>query len=445
MTYKEQSKAYELITKVRIIRAVKKDHIPVGQVAEAFGCHRNTITNIITAFETTITEENQTRLVTAHTSLSQEALIQLYRPLLNKSRKPLSHRKSATQTEADAIVDLFRNKGIKVGPTRMKLHLARRYHDDTSETAAAVKALSIGKLRGIYKRNELLTETTRSANGERRHLYDYSLLGCFERLHYDVKHILDKHALPQTIYDLLAQKEIPKYEWNLIDAKSRFRFMAYSYTLNSSFGVWFLLFVILFLRRHLIAYDLPIIIGEDNGVEFCSGSKRKEQDWNDLLTLLNASVYSYEPGFDIRKNLVERSHLTDDEELFIPRGHLMGTKETFRTEVINYAYYFNVLRPHTGIGMQGRTPYGLVAQSGLAGARRLKEFPVLILDEVIDPLRNLIQPVLFEHFAKQNPEQIEKAIIDPKTRRNLEVKFPFLADAQNVLTYYLCHASQLLR
>lgn len=436
MSYKQQIKENELITKIRIIRSVKKDHIPVIQVAKAFSAHRNTIINIIHIFEKTVAEKDRKRLLESHASLSAEEVNFLYAPLANKSRKPRSHKRSATLAQTDSIVDLFNNKGIKKGVAGMKLHLLRRFEGDISAEASSLKSLSIGKLRGIYKRNNLTTQKARSANGERRHLYDYSLLGCFERLHYDVKHIRDKHALPEYIYELFSQKEIPKFEWNIIDAKSRFRFMAYSYNLNSSFGFWYLLFVILFLRRILTTYDIPIIIGEDNGGEFCSGSKRKEDAWNQILALLNSSVYSYEPNFDIRKNLIERSHLTDDEELFIPRGHLMGTKTSFRKEVENYSFYFNFLRPHTGIGMNGRTPFGVVKDSGLIGVNRLKEFPVLILDEVIDPLRKLIQPLLFEHFAQDNPELIQKAQNCQKTRRNIEIKFPFLFDAQNVLTYY---------
>lgn len=436
MSYKQQIKENELITKIRIIRSVKKDHIPVVQVAKAFSAHRNTITNIIRIFEKTVVEKDRKRLLESHASLSAEEVNFLYASLANKSRKPRSHKKSATSAQADSIVDLFNNKGIKKGVSGMKLHLLRRFEGDTSPEAEKLKSLSISKLRGIYKRNGLTTEKIRSSNGERRHLYDYSALGCFERLHYDVKHIRDKHALPKNIYELFSQKEIPKFEWNIIDAKSRFRFMAYSYNLNSSFGFWYLLFVILFLRRRLIAYDAPIITGEDNGVEFCSGSKRKEDSWNRVLSLLNSSVYSYEPNFDIRKNLIERSHLTDDEELFIPRGHLMGSKKAFKKEVENYSYYFNFLRPHTGIGMNGRTPYGVIKDSVLIGANRLKEFPVLFLDEVIDPLRKLIQPLLFEQFAQENPELIQKAQACQKTKRNIEIKFPFLFDAQNVLTYY---------
>lgn len=97
-------------------------------------------------------------------------------------------------------------------------------------------------------------------------------------------------------------------------------------------------------------------IGVDNGSEFCRGSSRKETEWNEVLREVNAHLYSYEPNFDIRKNLIERSHLSDDEELYIPRGSQMGKRETFLQEAIDYQSYLNQLRPHSGIGMHGRTP-----------------------------------------------------------------------------------------
>jgi endonuclease I len=64
--------------------------------------------------------------------------------------------------------------------------------------------------------------------------------------------------------------------------------------------------------------DTPIKIWTDNGVEFFSGCQEKKKEWNDILGLLDASIDSYNPGWDVRKNLIERSHRSDDEELLIP-------------------------------------------------------------------------------------------------------------------------------
>lgn len=484
MSYKEQIKQNELITKIRIIRLVKKDRLPVGMVARNFDCHRNTITNILKDFSTTINLEDQQLLLSNNQSFVYPQLIQKYQALMSASRKPKSNKRSATPEEEEQVLKIFNQENIKVGFKRMKTHLKRRFRTSTEQastptptpTSAStstttstttvvtttviktledqkgledqiekqleeklnfkLKELSLGKLKGIYRRNKLKIKRVRSSNGERRALYDYQSLGCFEKLHFDVKHILDKHALPENIYQLFSQKEIPNYEWNIIDAKTRFRFIGYSYELTSEFGLHFLLFVVQFLRVSLHNPENSIVVGVDNGVEFCAGSTRKEAEWNSLLGVMNASIYSYEPRFDIRKNLIERSHLSDDEELYISRGWNMGTKRSFIQEVRDYGLYWNYERAHSGIGMKDQTPYEALKKSGLVGVENLLLFPTLILEDVIQDLRVCTRPIEVESFAKQNPELIAKSRTCQKTRRDIEERFFLTTNAQNVLTYY---------
>jgi hypothetical protein len=433
MAYKQQLKTNELITKVRIIRSIKKDSAPIAQAAEAFSCHRNTIRNILNLFEA-LSAEDKLRLLEA--SFTQEELSTLYGSLLNKSRKPVSHKRSATRDQEESIKKLFKD-GLKIGSSRMFTILKRRYAGHEQEDKANVLSLTPWQLRGIYKRQELTPEKARSSNGEVRRLYDYKSLSCFEKLHYDVKYVLDQHALPENIYKLFSHRDIPKYEWNIIDAKSRFRFLAYSYQRPSEFGLRFLTFAIQYLRYSLVAYDQNMLIGFDNGMEFCGGSKRKEEEWNAILSTVNAGIYSYNPHFDIRKNLIERSHLTDDEELYIPRGNYMVTKKAFMKEAAAYLYYWNYQRPHSGIGMNNRTPFEVLKQSGLIGAEKLLSFPVLILEDVIDALRKCMLPIEFEAYAKTHPEQIQKSQTDQKIQRDIENRFYLSTNAQNVLTYYL--------
>ena len=434
MTYKQQIKGHELITKVRIIRSVKKDRIPIAQVAKAFSCHRNTVGNILDLFEA-ISDKDQAQLL--ESSFTHEALFASFGALLNKSRKPLSHKKQAAIGQEEAIKKLFRDDGLKVGSTRMFNILKRRFLNHEEDDLADVLTLTPWQIRGIYKRQKLLPEKSRSCTGQVRHLYDYQKLACFGKLHYDIKYVLDQHALPEAIYRLFSLPEIPKYEWNILDAKSRFRFLAYSYERPSEFGLRFLLFVIQYLRASLTAYDTHMLFGFDNGMEFCGGSKRKEEEWNSMLAPVNAGVYAYHAGFDIRKNLIERSHLTDDEELYIPRGQYMDSRERFLKEVTDYQYYWNFGRLHSGIGMNNRTPYEVVKQSGIVGAEKLLQFPVLILEDVIAQMRLCNMPIEFESFAREHPAVMQKALTCQKTRRNIENQFYLQSDAQNVLTYYL--------
>jgi len=432
MQYKEQIKTSELITKIRIIRYVKKEHLPIVAVAKSFSCHRNTIRNIIRAFEQFVSEEEQRALLQPGASYTQSALTLGYQKLLNQKRVPKSHKKRAEGKDETAVVALFKEKKIQVGVQQMKHVLERRFGEDTG-----LARLSVGQLRGIYKRNDLKTKIVRSANGEQKHLYDYQAIACFEFMHLDVKYVLDKHALPEDIYDLLENNGAPIFQWNLIDVKSRTRFLAYSYNLSAEFGFRFLTFTLQYIRAILHNQEIHTTIGIDNGVEFCSGSQKKLDAWNATLNNLNASAYQYNPHFDIRKNVIERSHRTDDELLFIPRGIYMTTKQTFHNEVIDYADYWNKRRPHSGIGMNHRTPEEVLKQQGFVGVDRLLEFPVLILEDAIQRLRDCNRVVEFEAYAKQNPLLIQKSQFCQKTRRAIEDQFHFPFDAQNVLTYYL--------
>jgi hypothetical protein len=435
MAYKEQIKINELGTKIRIVRDAKRRNVPIVQIAKANNCHRHTVTNILTDFEQLISPEDQRRLLRAEANLKQEDL-SVYMPLLNKSRKPKGNKRKAPKAAENELVRVFNQEKKKVGVKRMCTIISRRYQDHPAKDTTGVRILTSGQMKGAYKRNNLVTKKVRSKNREVRHLYDYEKLGCFEKTHYDVKYVLDQHALPEEIYQLLSGKEIPRYEWNFIDAKSRTRFLAFSYERPSEFGFRYLLFVLLYIRYLFNAYLGHIVVGKDNGMEFCGGSQRKEDDWNLYLSLVNAHGYSYDKRFDVRKNLIERSHLSDDEELYIPRGIYMGTKKTFMQEASKYQYYWNFERHHSGIGMHDRTPYEVLKASGLTGAKRIAQFPVLILDDVIDAMRECTRTLEFEYYARTHTELIQKSQTDQKTRRIIEDKFFLPIDVHNVLTQY---------
>jgi len=78
------------------------------------------------------------------------------------------------------------------------------------------------------------------------------------------------------VYNHLVKFNLPQYEWNIIDVKTRTRFTAYSYELNSTFGFFFIIFVVLWLRAHNVRHKISIRV--DNGEEFCLGSERKLRD-----------------------------------------------------------------------------------------------------------------------------------------------------------------------
>ncbi len=436
MSYKQYKHENELVTKLRIIRRVVRDDWTQSETAASFACHRNTVSHLVRAFSLLVPVLDQQYLLTQ--SLSEEVITQLLSPLCDLSTKPHHHPHTATEAQADRVAEIFNDLRVKTGSKRLQTLLRRKFYDSGDDVDYSLSTIGITTLRTICRNKELKKEHARATNGSYRPLYDYTALSCFEYMHLDTKHILDKKALPPAAYDYFSThtKEIPRYEWNLIDAKSRFRFTAYSYEVNATFGLYFLTFALGCMRTALNNWDMPITIGQDNGAEFCSGSPRKVTDWNNTLKPLNASIYAYNPYWDIRKNLIERSHRTDDEEFLIPRGEFIHTEEEFMKEARSYGTYWNTTRSHSGIGMQGRTPLEVIQQSGLLGASRLTKIPVLILDQHIRTLQECVTPLLLAGDILEKQQKKQQEVLDMKTLYDLKSKYFFTENAQNVLTYY---------
>jgi putative transposase len=437
MSYKQYKQENELVTKLRIIRRVCSDAWTQENTAVSFACHRNTVSTLVRAFSRLIPIADQQILLTE--SLSEDRISTLMSPLHDLSTKPHHHPNTASPEQANRVAYIFNELKVKTGSKRLQTILRRKYHDSVDPVESSLSTIGITKLRTICKNKELKKEHAKATNGSYRPLYDYTKLACFEYMHLDTKHILDKKALPPTVYEYFAAHAtiIPRYEWNLIDAKSRFRFTAYSYEVNATFGLYFLAFAVGCIRTALNNWEIPIAVGQDNGVEFCSGSPKKAIDWNNTLKPLNASIYTYNPYWDIRKNLIERSHRTDDEEFLIPRGEFIHTEKEFMTEARNYGIYWNTGRSHGGIGMNGRTPIEVIQQSGLMGAGRLEQIPVLILDHHLNTLQECITPLLFTSDIRTTEQKKQQKILDMKTLYDLKSKYFFTEDAQKVLIYYL--------
>ena len=457
MSYKQQRKESELLIKLRIIRDVIVSNTKKIDVANKFSMHRNTVSNIIKSFNKRISKDTKHKIIDLDSSFSNEEINDMLSSLKNNSTKPISNKRSASKEQEDLIKSYFEGdnnedsnnknglKGLKYGYRRMHMFVKRISHNaDLDDKRSSNKISSLSKVtssqvRGIYKRNKFRVSKVRSYNGTSNPLYDYGSLACFENMHYDTKTITDKKALPEDIYKKFSiNKNIPIIEWNLIDVKTRFRFIAYSHARTSDFGLNFLISCIQYIRSIGVLMDQKITIGTDRGSEFFSGSDRKKLEWNKNLSVLNASIYSYESKFDTRKNLIERSHRTDDEEFFVPRGRFIKGKKTFLHEAENYFKYFNSLRPHTGIGMNGVTPLEKLKLSGIHNAEKLMNFPTMILEDCIDVIKQATLIVKIATCLNEYKNRFKKLKFDPKTLRDIINKFNlFEENAQNVLTHYL--------
>lgn len=437
MSYKHQIKENELLTKLKIIKLVNLSEVTNNEVATIFGCHRNTVSNIKTQFKK-LSQVTQQILLT-QSNLTLEEIKDYLLPIKNKSSKPWRHPQQASAFQEALILWLFYEENWKVGYSSMHTKIRRRFsdHEKIDSDLYSLTKLTVRQIRGVYYRYGLKVKRTRTKTGKSVPLYDYAALSAFEKTHFDVKILPDQKSLPPDIYDLLHRnKEIPKYQWTLIDAKTKFRFVAYSYNISSEFGLKFLLFCLMYIRFTFRNWETEIAVGMDNGVEFCQGSAKKLQRWNSILQLLNSRAYQYHPYFDVRKNIVERSHRTDDSHFLIPRGKLLTTKKKFLREVENFYFYFNFQKPHTGRNMFNRTPYEALKDTKLPNPEKLVNFPVMILEDQIETLRKTTEFLLFKSELKQTQQESKKEL-SLKQIIDILFKYSFFEhSAQKVLTKY---------
>ena len=115
--------------------------------------------------------------------------------------------------------------------------------------------------------------------------------------------------------------------------------------------------------------------------DFLSNSLIKLEKYNKQINYLNAEYYFYDWPKDTKKNLIERSHLSDDLEFFIPRWYSINTKRSFLTEASKYQEYWNFHRQHTWRFMNNLTPIQKAKQLGIYNIWIMSIFPTVILQD----------------------------------------------------------------
>ena len=397
MSYKEQCKQEgAIVTRIKVIKAVLSG-LPQTVAATNWQCNKNTVGAIMNRYRTLSADQ---KLLIEQPSLTTADIAE-FSELKHASRAPLSHCRSLAITEEKVILDI--HEDITFGPKRMYTHLKRQSND--------MAVFTLAKIKGCYKRHGLLMKKIKTCTGERRPLYDYTKIATFEHLHYDVKHITDQHALPKDIYDLFStHPDLPIYQWTILDAKTRLRFLGYSHTTSSFFGQRFLLTTILWLRAHSVSTHIKVLF--DGGAEFCSASDRKLALWQRFFTPYGVTV-DHTRGDKVKQNNIERSHRSDDEEFYCPRGMYIKTKTDFLIEAQHWNIYWNNQRTHLGI--DGLTPSEKLTSLGYGNAEAIGSFPTFILEDIHQELYQL-------------PDVIK--LIDAQYGERL---------SQNVLTYYRNH------
>lgn len=376
MTYKENCKAEgEIMTKFKIARMFFAEGKKQKELCQYLKCHKNTVYKIIAACRGHDSDARIWRyLIDSQLKIAKEELEQLFSFFKYSSRSTKRNKRSIQKDsdEEKIIIDKFEDKHW--GSKRMFKQLRRQGYDH--------KIYTLGKIKGVYKRKKLKGKKVRTFNGERRALYNYDEIEAFEFLQYDTKEIVDTHALSVDIYEKFKNStQLPRFQWTIVDAKTKVRFLAWSRHLSSLFGFQFMLFVIIWLRSHGVRCKINIQM--DMGGEFYSGSKRKQKVWNEKLKAYNVHVYDTE-GVKWKQNLVERTHRIDDEEFYCPRGNKINTKTDFMIEAQFWIHYYNN-RLSDSIGLSGISPKEKLEQLGFYNARQICNFPCLILEDYFQP------------------------------------------------------------
>jgi hypothetical protein len=423
MNYKSYLKNHETITiRLRIIKHIIADKIQINDIAFKYSMHRNTVTNIMKLYYSQAWPELK-HMLENNINLTSKDIKEYCDFLIQKSRKPLSHSNQANSLEEKQILDW--QAKTKVWPKRLVNNLSARWE---------LWNLTLAKVKGVYKRNWLKVQKVRTKNWETRSLYDYEQIWAFDHGHYDTKEIVDAKSLPKHVYDNLANnRNLPIYERNIIFVWCRARFTAYSRWITSTFWLQFLVYVLSHLRYNWVKWHIHM--HTDWWSEFFSNSRRKEALWNNLLQELDADIDCYEPTWDIRKNLIERSHRSDDEEFLIAFGEDFKTKDDFMIKAQAYNDYRNKSRIHSWKGINWRTPLQKIIDCWFYNASKILDFRVLYLDSYFYPLQKHLEYFYFQNALQSTP--LQKLKTDKKYSVDLVIKYPHLQSyAQNVLNYY---------
>ncbi len=275
-----------------------------------------------------------------------------------------------TKPEIEALVLKWREK-TKRGKKRLRKILL-------DEEKVILPISTIGR---ILKRAKVkLRDKKRKHRSGNPPAYDFSSLLPFEKFQYDTKDYLDFKALKQELYQHVINCGLPHYQWTIICVKSRIRFLAWSYQLTRSNGMAFELMVKAWLSAHGLANE-EIEVQSDGGTEVGavrSGMfERNKQVWWQPLGMDRKVIRKGHPEDD---TFVERSHLTDDEDFYLPFLHLITTEQELLQRGLWWQDYYNRLRPHSSLG--DLSPYQYLRAKGYALPESFCRFPSVILDTI---------------------------------------------------------------
>jgi transposase len=310
--------------------------------------------------------------------------------LQNRSCRPrYSPLKTADHIE-DLIIQIFEQTNY--GFRRLARELRRHW-------GIRLSYRTIGK---ILKRNNKYKPrkkiTIRHTGRRYYNPLDYKPFAFFQM---DVKEVVDGDTLPMATYlhlKELTKKNVPLYQFTAIDIRTRVRFLAYGQQDSFNNGWTFIILLVLWLRSFGVKHH--ITIQTDWGEEFGGTSGKKIAWMNHLLSNLNAEITRIHKGRAQQNGYVERSHRTDDEELYIPYGLEIKNTNTLFLLAYSWVRYYNTKRPHMGDNLDGITPLAYTKKIMPKLNPNIALFPPVILDNISLSSQDKCVTNVCEHYTR---------------------------------------------
>ncbi|MEO0128459.1 MAG: helix-turn-helix domain-containing protein [candidate division WOR-3 bacterium] len=292
--------------------------------------------------------------------------------LKNRSCRPHSFYRKTPDAVEQLVLEVF-NK-TNYGFRRIAKLLRRRH---------GIK-LSYGTIGKILKRHHQYKPKIKiTIRKTGRRYYNHLDFAPFEFIQADVKEVIDGDTLPTEVYThflTLAKQGVPLYQFTALDVRTRLRFLAYGQQKSFCNGWTFIVLVMHWLRAFGIKHKT--MIQTDWGDEFGGDEGKKIEKMNQLLAGLNAEITRIHKGRKEENGHVERSHKTDDEELYIPLG--LEIKDTNSLFLIAYSWvrYYNTKREHAGDNLDGKIPIEYAKEVMPELNSNIALFPPVILDNL---------------------------------------------------------------
>lgn len=288
---------------------------------------------------------------------------------LDDSSTAPAHVPNRTATEVEDKVIAIKKK-TRYGPIRIADELFEQYGI----------TLSVHTIRNVlrrYKKSLKLTKHKPHKKGERQFI-DWYTAKPFEIVQIDLKHVIDQKALSMEQINHIHMHNLPIYQWGALDVNSRFKLIAYSQEKSWANGLTWFLWVTSWLRSHGVTANIVYTV--DHGEEFGGRSWFKIVELRKLLSGFGCRFIQNRVKHPEENSQLERSHRTDDDEFYIPRILAIPDRQTFYKEALNYIYYYNNVRKHSGINRQ--TPFAYLHSQIPQLDARIRIVPPIILDNV---------------------------------------------------------------